>query len=171
MTDIDFLNLQMYQNNHDKIYHTDIDVLPMSSKMKHYTLHMCKYASYLLTAEIEDDHGLRQRALVDTFVISLAIANTLNQNLTKAMHDFADPNCVPWPKFPVLVGRLAKACEALDHLEDFPFRTTMLETNVKIMAMATWMLCHLGMDVETLYKTRIQEVEQRHTPFNQMRSN
>lgn len=54
-------------------------------------------------------------------------------NMPEALLDWeeSDPSSEAISQsFAVFVGRLAKACEALDHLEDFPYRPT-LEENIR----------------------------------------
>jgi hypothetical protein len=141
------LALQWAQLKHDELYHKEITLLPVADRMKHFALHMAKYLGYFVDA-IDTDSDRFERTLVDAFIITLASANTLNFDLGKALgwQENAAPvnfkafgielatQCFPrsedkiWflKQFARHCGRLAKACESLDHIESHPFREAML---------------------------------------------
>jgi len=74
---------------HDERYHKDVVILPLGERVKHMALHMAKYVGYL--AEIEGDDPERvARILTDAFIITLATANALNQDLGRDLGDIAD---------------------------------------------------------------------------------
>jgi hypothetical protein len=173
------LDLQWTQLSHDERYHKDVVILPLGERVKHMALHMAKYVGYV--AEIEgDDHERIARILTDAFIITLATANTLNQDLARDLdapaggfdltgtgqqlaRDLRTTNDVSGllRAFARHAGALAKACESLDHMERFPFRDAMRESNLElfklvIAAAATWSL-----DLGTLYAARLRVIEER----------
>jgi hypothetical protein len=79
------LTLQWAQLKHDEAYHKDIVILPLAQRMKHMALHSAKYTAYFLTAVDDGDEARFQRTLTDAFIICLAVANTLNQNLGREL--------------------------------------------------------------------------------------
>jgi hypothetical protein len=82
------LELQWMQLTHDERYHKDVVILPLGERVKHMALHMAKYVGYL--AELEgDDPDRVARILTDAFIITLATANTLNQDLGRDLGDVA----------------------------------------------------------------------------------
>jgi hypothetical protein len=142
------LALQWNQLNHDERYHKEIVLLPVADRMKHFALHMAKYVGYFAEALELGGSALFERTLIDAFIISLASANTLNLDLGKALvgehsaptesvgklglqlaHQAdmeADDRDTFLKRFARCSGRLAKACESLDHVESHPFRESML---------------------------------------------
>ena len=141
------LALQWGQLQHDELYHKDIVRLPVGDRLRHMTLHMAKYLGVIVEAlEARDDERI-EGTLVDMFIIDLASANALNMDLgreatagrTQIFDNLVELGVAiatelgrPDDDGMWLVrriahhsGRLAKACESLDHLEAFPFRETL----------------------------------------------
>ena len=79
-------------------------------------LHLAKYAGRSLSGGA----NFRQ-TLTDAFVISLACANILNLQLAdRIQHRSHQMNAEQFGhRLAVLTGAMAKACEALDHLEQY----------------------------------------------------
>jgi hypothetical protein len=76
-----FLKLQWAQLKHDEAYHKDVVIMPLGQRIKHMALHYAKYTAYLLEAAETGDEARLTKTLTDAFVIVLASANTLNQDL------------------------------------------------------------------------------------------
>src|SRR6266542_1028077 len=76
-----FLAFQWAQLKHDESYHKDVVVLPLAQRIKHMALHNAKYTAYLFEAVETNDKARLTKTLTDAFIITLASANTLNQNL------------------------------------------------------------------------------------------
>jgi len=176
------LALQWAQLKHDEAYHKDIVILPLAQRIKHMALHNAKYTAYLLEMADTGDETRFTRTLTDAFIISLASANTLNQDLGRELGEAA----VAASSLPVLGGalavelgqtdadplwlvrafvrhngQLAKACESWDHLESVPFRDVMRSCNVAILQAVLAEASARGLDLAEAYKTRIREVETR----------
>lgn len=185
--DEQLLVLQWTQLKHDESYHKDIVILPPAQRIRHMALHYAKYTAYLLEAiETGNNHRL-ENTLTDSFIIALAIANILNQNLGHELgaqakdivslnalgsqlagglqRDDADPLWLV-RAFARYNGRLAKACEAWDHLESVPFRDTMKAANLALFQVVLVEASARGLNLTELYKKRIGEVEDR-SIFNQ----
>lgn len=175
MTDVTGIlrDLQWHQLVHDDAYHRDIASMPPATRMKHFALHMAKYAAYLLDADDRGDTSLAQRALIDAFTIILAIGNTLGQDLSR---DLAGRNVdaignseggpVPvWRVFVKETGALAKACESLDHIEDLPFKALMKQANTALAAVVLHGVSQHDIDIVPAYKKRLRDVEKR-SPFD-----
>jgi hypothetical protein len=77
-------DLQVEQLAHDESFHKDVVILPLADRIKHMALHNAKYVGYLLDAIDAGDDGV-QAVLTDAFIITLATANTLNQDLGRAL--------------------------------------------------------------------------------------
>jgi hypothetical protein len=149
MIPADLRDLQSGQQKHDQLSHWDIVCLPAQDRIKHMVLHFAKYVGRL--AGGADDAEFR-RTLVDTFIIVLASANALNIDIGTA---FKPPNWIPsgqqasdltTSEFLVRMARttgsMAKACEALDHVEAFDIRSKLEEG---VMDLAT--LCVIAAEV------------------------
>lgn len=165
--------LQWHQLVHDEAYHRDIDSMPPATRMKHFALHMAKYAAYLLDADDRRDSALAERALIDAFAIVLAIGNTLGQDLSRELagrnvdvrEDSEGVAAPVWRAFVKETGSLAKACESLDHIEDLQFKALMKQANTALAAVVLHAVSQRGIDIVPAYKTRLREVEKR-SPFD-----
>jgi len=172
--------LQLRQLEHDEKYHKDVVILPLAERIKHMTLHYAKYVAYFIEAIDQNDSLRMSGILTDTFIISLATANTLNQSIgvnykdTKSMDlqhlgsifsselgiksedDFGFVKA-----FARETGLLAKTCESWDHLESVSFRDLMLQSNLAIfkIVVAEAAICELNL--LELYNTRLRVIETR----------
>lgn len=117
-------SLQVEQRVHDDLFHADISRLDLSRRIAHLNLHLSKYCGDLVLAEEAGNECAVMKALVDCAIISSSAATALNIDLSKVrVGDSAIPGTIPFLlALVVRVGRLAKATEALDHVEDYPFR-------------------------------------------------
>jgi hypothetical protein len=178
------LSLQLAQLQHDEAFHKEIRLLPVNERIKHFALHFAKYLGYL--AEAQESHDVLQleRALVDTFIITIASANTLDLDLSKAVSDLHCPNVENlmelgfqlargienresdpfWfiLRFARSTGRLAKACESLDHLEAFPFRETMTSSVLDIFKFVIVEAHSRQLDLVRLLRERLRDIEDKY---------
>lgn len=179
MTMSPLLDLQWTQLSHDERYHKDVVILPLGERVKHMALHMAKYVGYL--AEIEGDDPERvSRILTDAFIITLATANTLNQDLARDLgalatdfefrtagrelsNELGPTNDVSGLLRPFArhAGALAKACESLDHMERFPFRDAMRESNLALFKLVVAAAAARSLDLGALYTARLRVIEER----------
>lgn len=132
--------LQHEQLNHDRRQHADILYLPLDRRIAHYVLHLSKYAGRAIE-QMEGAENL-EKTLVDTCIIALAIANALRIDLsTEFTNGFGEREFKGGTSqqfgvhLAVVVGRMSKACEALDHLELFDSRGE-LERGARLVANA-----------------------------------
>lgn len=175
------LALQWTQLKHDEAYHKDIVVLPLAQRIKHMALHNAKYTAHFFEAAEAGDKVRLVKTLIDAFIISLAIANTLNQDLGRELGEATVADSFPslgaaltlelarsdadplWivRAFARQNGLLAKACESWDHLESLPFRDVMRSCNVAMLKVVLAEASARGLDLAEAYKVRIREVETR----------
>jgi len=174
------LTLQWAQLKHDESYHKDIVILPLAQRMKHMALHNAKYTAYFLEATEDDDEARFKRTLVDAFIICLAVANTLNQDLGRDLtasnpdRSLADlgnglAETLGRTDDPLWImlhyckqnGQLAKLCEAWDHLEDLQFRSNMHQRNFSLMAAVLAEAAARQIDLAAAYRERMRQVEAR----------
>lgn len=112
-------NLQRAQYAHDMRNHFDILSLHKNDRLKHYGLHFAKYVGRL--ARGADEPKPVERTLVDAILVSLSTANTLHQDLSKESFVFESisKQVDPLRTLADASGRLADACEKIDHMEEF----------------------------------------------------
>ena len=58
-------------------------------------------------------------------------------------------------------GALAKACESLDHMEAFPFRSAMRDSNLALFKLIVAAGAARGLPLEQRYRERLRVVEER----------
>ena len=75
---IPLLELQYFQELHDKRYHVDIYAKPLMGRLSHLVNHLNKYAASDLR---------RQSSYEDALACILSMANALNVNLADAISD------------------------------------------------------------------------------------
>ena len=174
------LTLQWMQLKHDESYHKDIMILSPGQRVKHMALHNAKYTAYFLHAIETSNEDRFLQTLVDAFIIAIATANALNQNLggelvganssptvnalgyalAKQSTRAGDRKWIVW-EFIRHNGMLSKLCESLDHLEPLPFRQGMKECNLSLLQSILIEASASDIDLICAYKTRIRDVESR----------
>jgi len=174
----DILALQRAQLQHDAAYHQDILVLDTARRAKHMALHNAKYTGRFVAAVEDGDSELFGRTLTDAFIISVATANTFSQDIgAELLPEFGE--CVSLQdlgerlfhnrgnessfvrEYAIHTGNMAKACESLDHLEDFPFRSQIVAANLGIFEAIVAEASVRRIDVTEAYSERISEVESK----------
>jgi hypothetical protein len=177
-----FLKLQWSQLKHDEAYHKDVVIMPLAERIKHMALHNAKYTAYLFDAADTGNDARLAEVLTDAFIIVLASANTLNQDIgldlgegaqtppslqalgsnliTELQRNAADPLWLV-RTFARHSGRLAKVCESWDHLESVAFRDEMKHCNIELLKAVLAEASARGFDLAEAYKSRIRQVETR----------
>jgi len=179
-------SLQKHQNKHDENYHADISSRSTQDRMKHLTFHFAKYVGDVIALnpdwykEIQIDKSKFEKILVDTFIIALSAANTLNMNLEVI---FAN-EITKYPTFNdtfqlssgyiqstfndrwyfatrlgMYTGKMAKQCEALDHLENGNYRDNLVAEVQNILLLVAHTAFAYKIDLISKYALRILEVE------------
>ncbi|MEZ1320620.1 hypothetical protein QIW46_04620 [Pseudomonas fluorescens] len=144
--------LQWKQLQHDEKYHKEIWLLTVQQRITHMTLHLAKYSSAITVAALENDKPAFEKAIIDTFIITMSSANIFGtrihdialNDLEQKCHDtrelasllldkfhseFAGASLLEFNKqISINIGRMCKAAESLDHLEVFPYRETMVKS-------------------------------------------
>lgn len=126
-----------------------------------------------MAATEDGDEDLFLRTLIDAFIISLATANIFGQDLaaeldadSPTLSDLGNELADAYNEeasftrtYASLSGEMAKACESLDHLEDFPFRATLTGCNAAIFNALIMEASIRQIDIQAAYAARIAEVE------------
>lgn len=175
-------DLQWAQHRHDESYHRDIAILPVASRIKHFALHFAKYVGALVDARRGGDEVAFSRLLTDAFIISLAAANAVALRLEDVAKRYRESGSLIdlglaiavskerpagygdelVPELALRVGQLAKACESLDHVEDYPFRPAMQEAVIAIFEIVTVEAAMRQIDLAKTSKDRLAGVERKH---------
>ena len=174
-----FLQAQIDQQKHDLRAHRDILNLDTHTRIKHMTLHFLKYAGRLAEAQESQDLNILNRSLLDTFIICLATANTLNLNLGKSCPLHAESlsklaeslhrqnstsaDIYNEALFSVvkISGKMAKAIESTDHLEKGDPRSS-LEALVADLGLETLRLVgKANISIENDLMDRWKKVEEK----------
>jgi hypothetical protein len=172
------LPLQRLQQRHDEVAHRDILNFDLYKRLKHMVLHFYKYAGKVELARQSSDKLALRRILMDAFIICMASANALNVSLGAHIDDLAESldvdalaNSIA-RRFPVgdvfgdalqhlvlIGGRMAKAIESSDHMEDGNPRSEM-NLLVPELAVALLAVCsRLGVGLESDIRIRLAAVE------------
>lgn len=175
-------SLQCAQLDHDENFHKDVVILPLGERVKHMALHNAKYTGQLFDAVEKAYTARMERILTDAFIISLATANTLNQDLGLTLGDIGtvskdlaeagrrtaaglnrDSSDNYWfiREFARHNGSLSKACESLDHLEDVPFKSLMCASNADLLKTILAEASAREFDLAMAHASRTREVEKR----------
>ena len=175
------LTLQWGQLKHDEAYHKDVVILPLAERIKHMALHNAKYTGHFLDAIEACDDARLAKTLTDAFIIALASANTLNQDLGQDLTEISDTLSLQsagdriarslgrdgsdplWivRQFARHTGQLAKICESWDHLEPVPFREGMKSCNLALLQAVLADSAGRAIDLAAAYHARIRVIETR----------
>lgn len=157
LASLDWPAIQFAQFEHDEKYHPEISRLPVQDRLRHMTLHFAKYAGRLSDEPTDAEF---ERLAIDTLIIGVSCANTLNIDLSKA-GDAISPNHSDEfaRRLTVCAGRMASACERLDHLEDFPFRPTLAEQVLQVISASLGVFCSNGWSPVEKMRERLAPVK------------
>jgi len=173
--------LQHDQREHDLRAHKDIVYLPYPSRIRHLTFHVAKYSGRLAANPSPADMG---KTIVDAFIICLSAAEVLNISFSRefgsltAVYGYrdlgalgralnpgaADPgNVAEWyfRQLALVGGRMAKACESLDHMEPIPYREMLSSAIIELARASLVTAGRLGIDLEVSVRQRWEEIESR----------
>lgn len=174
------LPLQRLQHEHDKIAHQDILSFSLHKRLKHMVLHFFKYAGKIQAAGEQNDLQAFRKLLIDSFIICMASANAMNLSLGKVMpvglvasdlHGLAMAISESVPAqnlfassirdFLLIGGRMAKALESADHMEDGNPRGDMRALLPELTISVLGHLGHLDGGLEEEIRFRLLSVEQK----------
>lgn len=122
---VDWPAVQFAQFEHDEKYHREISRLTVQDRLKHMALHFAKYAGRLFEPL---DEATFKRTAVDTMIIAVSCANILNLAVDreKLPETAALLSREQFTRdLAISAGKIATACEKLDHLEEFPYRQAL----------------------------------------------
>jgi len=179
----EMFDLQVAQFRHDEFYHREIARLTVHARLNHMALHFCKYVGQLAEAVAAFDQSKIQRTIVDAFLIDLCAANALNirlsdfvlsvEDCSPSLVGFADGLVRSAPiierngqwlitAFATDAGKIARACEKIDHLEAFPFRESIVSALGSIGRLSLLAAHAQGFQLVPGVRKRLLEVEEKY---------
>ncbi|MBR1088769.1 hypothetical protein JQ621_14975 [Bradyrhizobium manausense] len=155
----DLLRLQREQHAHDQRNHADILHLSKNDRLKHYGLHFAKYVGRL--ARGADEPKSIERTVVDTFLVCLSAANTLQQELNAVSTCQLSHKTTNDPVYVLAdaAGRFADACEKIDHLEEF--LPIARQANADVIRWVVSIATERAIDIEPALRARRKELAAR----------
>jgi len=166
--------LQESQHRHDVAAHQDILYSLVPKKLTHFTLHFAKYQGAMSLAIRLGNPDALNRALVDSLIITLAAANALNLKLSDQVEKLLSEAKIDQSQgsksetshellmeYVEIVGRMAKACEVLDHLENYPSRQVLERSVVELTLLLDRFARHEKTDIVANIAERWLRVEQK----------
>jgi hypothetical protein len=171
--------LQVEQHRHDETYHREIARLPMHQRLNHMALHFAKYTGKVAAAE---DRDALVAVYLDILIIGLSTANVLNIELwdiiepigreflglsafgrlqANDMTDDLKDKAALLRVTAVAAGRMAAACEKIDHLEEIPFRAEIKSAIASLCCIAFAIVSGAGFDPAEAIRARLSGVKQR----------
>lgn len=171
--------LQVEQFQHDENYHREIARLSMHQRVNHMALHFAKYAGKIAST---DSVAAHTRIYTDTLIIALSTANILNLDLWEIL----EPNNRAFVSLlafgralssdlggaqresdsllrevVIAAGRMAAACEKIDHLEAVPFRSEITQCIARLSVISLAFITEQGIDPPDAVRARLKEVKQK----------
>ncbi|HEY2922929.1 MAG TPA: hypothetical protein VGK77_28455 [Candidatus Binatia bacterium] len=168
MRSVSLLEFQRRQKEHDVKSHWDIVCLSSQDRLKHLVLHFSKYVGRLAG---NIDNKSTAVTIADTFIISLATANVLNLNLSaKCGSGRVNTEMSPveihkrfWIGLAIATGHMAKACEALDHVERFNSREQLEIAVIEICNLCLDAAASMGIVLDEAVLARWNEIDAKRT--------
>lgn len=182
-------NLQIAQLEHDELFHKEITRLNIHQRLNHMALHFAKYSGKICDCILNNPNEQNlKRTIVDSFVISVTCANTLNLRISDRLipsreqkfssldelgNDLIkrlgiDIHDSLWlvKAFPVVAGEFAKACESVDHLESFRYRESMIDSVTRICSLILVAALQLKVDLVAETPLRLNAVKKKSIFFD-----
>lgn len=167
--------LQARQYKHDQAAHQDIFWSPVQRRLTHYTLHFSKYVGALVRAHRQEDVRVKQKVITDSVVIVLATANTMNVDLQRRIEsgvpgtsgaltptgDERRSFATLVLRYAEVVGEMSKACEAMDHVEDYPSRAVLERSVLQLVSIISCLADIESMELISAVTERWKMIEQK----------
>lgn len=98
-------------------------------------------------------------------MIGLSTLNGLNVGVHPALAEAVKPDDTSLggltTRVTILAGQMASACERLDHLEDFPYRATLQNAALSIVALSLSAAEARQWSIQELVRERLQPVKEK----------
>ena len=152
---------QVYQEKHDNFAHFDVFGLRRVDRLKHLTLHLAKYVGRLSDT---DDIVIRD-TIVDAFLITISIINSIEIDLGKTKLPQPSTAKIRINRWAPAVGRIAKSCEAMDHLEWLDYRSEISSAALDLLSNIILDTQLLNIDLDKASKKKRADIESKIPSF------
>lgn len=143
--------LQAEQFGTDKDTATCVIKMSVQNAMKHMGLRFTRHAGELASGD-----KARDDIMSDILIGALTVSNVLGIRLSEQAGIMTHIDGNPIFNVAISAGEFANACEKLDHLEDYPFRESMIRETVKHANIA---MTNAGSrDLESMIKERREKL-------------
>ncbi|NHN79231.1 hypothetical protein HA520_18420 [Azotobacter chroococcum] len=183
--------MQLKQLQHDEKYHKEIWLLDVQRRATHMVLHFAKYSSKINTAIYLKDNSCLTRQLIDMAIIAISTANIFNvslytfaltererscSNITELAEELfasldikgTNPEYEISIKINNSIAGMCKAAEALDHLEDFPFKTSIINGTAELFRYSLALLHTIeARDIPSIIGDRLVMIEKKNFFFEE----
>jgi hypothetical protein len=170
--------LQVEQHHHDETYHREIARLSLHQRLNHMALHFAKYVGKIAAATSIVD---TIPAYTDTLIIGISTTNILNEEIWNLVgRDQEFPGLLSFGRAlshdvknalgdqnellretSIAAGRIAAACEKIDHLEEIAFRSEVKLGLKNLLTLSLAVLASHGIDPAIAIRDRLQSVKSR----------
>jgi hypothetical protein len=172
-------DLQVEQHSHDEMYHREIARLSLHQRLNHMALHFAKYTGKIAAAA---DTAGALPVYVDVLIIALSTANIINialwdiiksgdqdypslqavgRMLASEMAREMNEHAALVSATAIASGRMAAACEKIDHLEEINFRAEMRHSLASLCRLSLAVIAGHGFDPVNAVRERLNGVKQR----------
>jgi hypothetical protein len=164
------------QQAHDARYHREIERLARGPRVQHLALHIAKYVGRL-AASVGAPAKDHIQTLADCGIICLSACNALgllSREIATSMRKQPTFSTAPGIenspiqslalRLAIHAGALAKACEALDHLERIDYATELREAILSVLAVLLWFCEEQGIDLDAAIDARWKNIERERLP-------
>lgn len=158
------------QKLHDQSFHPDICNLPKHDALKHYVLHLAKYARTFMPNDFDPSRVLQVK--VDAFIINTAICNKFNLSVSKMMKEAMTlPIIQAEPYYYLdLLQEFSKTTEALDHIEVYNYAEKIEYATMNLFRFLVGP-CELGPNhILRLGYERLLQVEKKHFMYESLKA-
>jgi hypothetical protein len=160
-------SFQNEQFRHDRVAHGEMLALPLHRRLAHFTLHFTKYQAVMLSSSKNSSTDPIARLVTDSLIILLAAANALGVRLRAEPNgeSQADGGSINHQQllysYIETVGEMAKACEAFDHIKNFPSELVFKAALARLTAIVFGMAELHGVDLLATVPKRWDQVERK----------
>lgn len=167
---VSLIELQYFQDMHDRRYHADIYGLPLMRRMAHLHNHMVKYSANKVRRL--DSH-------CDAIACLLSMANALNISLSAVLSKWSGEFVTDMTEVPLMyrtdrlesqlsnvLGQMAKIIEGHDHTESIDYRDDLREAVIELFIVYSGIRVeldqHFWATTQTEYIQRMFDLKSKH---------
>lgn len=161
-------DLQWRQEEHDRLFHSDIYNLDRQKRLTHLALHLMKYNGKLYNRVFFDDPEKLRPVVVDAIIVLVSSLNTLNT--TPLIAGELNETVCNRDDIIIETGGLAKLLEGLDHFEDNQIRVHYRIGVTKLLRYwrVFYDITHPELTLEEAVVERLKAVERKNMFFNEI---